>query len=346
MFAMISETDEYKIRTSITRLSNVDILIRRNAAFSLAHLARNNPANQTTIQESKGIAAIIRSLNDTDNRTKQYAAMALWHLTDNTNNKYSIQIAQSIQPLIKLLNDINPITVQFATKVLLNLSIENSNNQDAIRHLGGIPPLVNLLNDSDVEIRLRSAQILSNLAKILHNSRAIRIAKGIPPLVALLNDANNEIITGASEALLALAINNPTNQVAIISCDALPRLNELANNVNVARKLLTILGEKHETDITQDKSKNSDISSCGMLTNAIETYRANDPTASDEPGILGTIQSPLNNDHNLATQNSQIEIVTNFSLVDVEDTVKEPVKINDINDEKYPSFALSGCLLA
>ena len=143
---------------------------------------------------------------------KERAAGALWHLSVDAYNRVMIAKAGGIAPLVQLLDDGTLQAHIHVAEALARLAKNNPDHQAQIAKK--VVGLLGLQHRPGAQ--QRAAHILWELA---HNDPGAPIivvnAGAISPLVMLLSTGVNEAKREAAGALSTLALNNPSNQLAI-----------------------------------------------------------------------------------------------------------------------------------
>ena len=143
---------------------------------------------------------------------KERAAGALWHLSVDGVNRVIIAKAGGIAPLVQLLDDGTLQAHCHVAEALGRLAMSNPDNQAQIaKKLVGLVALV-----SRPGAQQRAAHTLWELATNNPGAPVIVVNAGaISPLVMLLSTGVSEAKKEAAGALSTLALNNPSNQLAI-----------------------------------------------------------------------------------------------------------------------------------
>lgn len=177
-------------------------------------------------------------------RTQNELAAALWSLSiDNPSNQKAIAEESGLPKLIALIDD-RPEIHRNAAGALWSLAAD-SENQRLIADAGGIPQLVELLNSGRklgtlVGAEETAAGALRSLALRPENRDLIAEAGGISLLVPLFDGGSELAKTEVTGALLALVVDNPSNQFTIASklvsmLAAAPDASEASNVAAFAR---------------------------------------------------------------------------------------------------------------
>ena len=142
---------------------------------------------------------------------KERAAGALWHLSMDSSNQQAIAKAGGIAPLVQLLDDGTEQATEWASEALKRLADSSNENQAQIAK-----KLVGLLSSQSETAHTRAANALWELASNNADSPTVIVNAGaISPLVTLLSSGASEAKDAAKAALQMLALNNPSNQLAI-----------------------------------------------------------------------------------------------------------------------------------
>lgn len=142
---------------------------------------------------------------------KERAAGALWHLSVDAVNRMIIAKAGGIAPLVQVLDDGTLQAQIYVAEALGRLAMNSPDNQAQIAK-----KLVGLIITNRPGAQQRAAHTLWELG--LSNAGAPIIivnAGAISPLVMLLSTGVSEAKREAAGALSTLALNNPSNQLAI-----------------------------------------------------------------------------------------------------------------------------------
>ena len=163
------------------------------------------------IAAAGGILPLVTLLSSGSAKGKEHAAQALWYLSVDPLNQAAIAKAGGIAPLVQLLDDGTEIATFHAAEALKRLADSSSENQAQIAK-----KLVGLLGGTSPMAHTRAANALWELAANNEASPTVIVNAGaISPLVTLLSSGASEAKDAAKAALQILALNNPSNQLAI-----------------------------------------------------------------------------------------------------------------------------------
>ena len=190
------------------------------AAFALAELARDNSDTQDAIAKAGGIGPLLALLSSRSSIAQSKGMAALAHLArGNIANQDAIAAMGGIKPLVQLLETLGAeYDVQaHAAFALMEITRGNRTNQKLVVQHDGIDQLASVMKRSTQDsVRAEVAGALWSMAEMPENKRAIAKAEALQPLVMLLGSALDERATKhAAEALVALALDNESNQVHV-----------------------------------------------------------------------------------------------------------------------------------
>ena len=171
----------------------------------------NNKDRLSAIASAGGIYPLVGLVTNGSLMGKERAAGALWHLSVDAVNRMIIAKAGGIAPLVQLLDDGTLQAQIHVAEALGRLAMNSPDNQAQIAK-----KLVGLIATNRPGAQQRAAHTLWELG--LSNSGAPIIivnAGAISPLVTLLSTGVSEAKREAAGALSTLALNEPSNQLAI-----------------------------------------------------------------------------------------------------------------------------------
>ena len=259
------------------------------AAADVASAATAEEAEQegnrlTAIADAGGITPLVALLGSSNTQARENASAALWHLALDYSNQLAISKANGISPLVTVLDDGTVQAHEHAANALKRLAMSNADNRAQIaKHL------VQLLGNPSSGAQQRSAHALRELAGSTGDSPVIIVNAGaISPLVALLSFGTAVVKEEAAGALSTLAMNSPSNQLAIATgLVALLGTGSAESQEHVTQLLVTL---------AHDPDNRVAISKAGAIQRLVVQLRGGGETSIRAQELSAAVLSHLSGD--------------------------------------------------
>ncbi|KAE8596019.1 hypothetical protein XENTR_v10015941 [Xenopus tropicalis] len=139
----------------ITLLTRESAEVRESAAFVLANLTTNCPANASAVAEADGVDALINLLSDKRDGVIMNACTVLINMAAQEPLRLILETHGLVHALIEPLHSSNNMVLSKAALTVASIACDADIRTD-LRNAGGLPPLVKLLQCDHNEVR-RSA---------------------------------------------------------------------------------------------------------------------------------------------------------------------------------------------
>ena len=137
--------------------------------------------------------------------------------------KLNFQGNEALEDMIRLLSAGNADAKAKAAAAVAAMAATGTDESRRVVAAGGVPPLLMLLREKG-ETQEHAARALMAIADCPDHAKILTRAGAIPAAVALLREAPLGAQDAAAGIVGNLAIQNPTNQLAIVAAGALPPL--------------------------------------------------------------------------------------------------------------------------